>query len=76
MTITYKNDDYNLYSLILKECQKMNVLPILSKMELWKLRATVKINLNKHGAAFFLVPEGRGNVEKYKLEKDKNYYIC
>lgn len=49
MTITYKNDDYNLYSLVLKEAEKMYVLPILSKMEKWRLKAEIKINLIKEG---------------------------
>lgn len=75
MSIIYKNENYNLYSLVLKEAEKMYVLPILSKMEKWRLKAEIKINLNKYGAAFLLVPRGKGNVEKYKLEKDKNYYI-
>ena len=76
MLISYKNENYNLYSLVIKEAEKMYVLPVLSKMEKWRLKAEIKINFNKYGAASLLVPRGKGNVERYRLEANTNYYIC
>ena len=76
MLINYKNKNYNLYSLVIKEAEKMYVLPVLSKMEKWRLKAKIKINFNKYGAAYLLVPRGKSNVERYKLEQNTNYYIC
>ena len=74
--IKYDNEDYNLYSLVVNNNGRSFISPVLFKGEKWRLIATTKINLNKYGFSRFLVPRGKGVVEKLDIYKNNDWYIC